>query len=364
MNMYIYGIILVASFFVSYFSVPFTIKIANKYNIIDNPKKDDRKIHSKPIPRAGGMAIVMSMAISLLIYFVLTIFFDSLKIDMRFVGYIIGAMIISVMGFLDDFKGLTTLEKLLFQVVAASVIYLFGISIIGVQIPIIYNNIIDFGIFAYPITLLWILGITNAVNLIDGLDGLAAGITTISTISLLAIFLITGAPLQVIVMAMALVGASLGFLPYNLNPARTFMGDVGSNFLGFTLSVISIMGMAKGYTVLAIVAPIIILGIPVIDMVFAVLQKVLKKQKITTLNRDNIHYKLLNLGMSQKQSVLTLYAITSILGVIAVALVSNIKWHIILLVIILVNIAGIYFVIKYKNKKEDKKLELNNKSQV
>ena len=300
----------------------------------------------------------------MLVYYILSLFYSSLKVDMSFVGFCIGAGIIAIMGFLDDFKELKALEKLLFQIVAASIIYLFGIGIVGIKIPFIYNNLIDFGIFAYPITLFWILGITNAVNLIDGLDGLAAGISSISATSLLAIFLLTGAPLEVVIITIALVGATLGFLPYNFNPAKTFMGDVGSNFLGFTLSVISIMGMAKGYTILAIAAPIIILGIPVFDMIFAIVRRLLRGQKITAPDKEHIHHRLLNLGMSQKQAVITLYIITSVLGVIAVALTANMKWQIILLIIILANIIGIYAITKYKQKKEDKKLELNEKTEV
>jgi len=160
------------------------------------------------------------------------------------------------------------------------------------------------------------------------------------------------------------VGATLGFLPYNFNPAKTFMGDVGSNFLGFTLAVISIMGMAKGYTILTIAAPIIILGIPVFDMVFAIVRRLLRGQKITAPDKEHIHHRLLNLGLSQRQAVLTLYVITSVLGVIAVALTANMKWQIILVIVILANIAGIYLVTKYKQKKEDEKLELNEKTEV
>lgn len=304
------------------------------------------------------------MAASLLIYYILSLFYDSLKVDMRFVGFCIGAFIIAIMGFLDDFKDLRALEKLIFQVVAASVIYLFGIGIIGVKIPFVYNNIIDFGILAYPITVIWILAITNAVNLIDGLDGLAAGISCISAISLLTIFLLTGAPLEVIIITIALVGAILGFLPYNFNPAKTFMGDVGSNFLGFTLSVISIMGMTKGYTILTIVGPIIILGIPVFDMVFAIIRRLLRGQKITAPDKEHIHHRLLNLGLSQRQAVITLYIVSSVLGIIAVALTANMKWQILITIIILANIIGIYAVTKYKQKKEDQKLELNEKTEV
>ena len=152
---------------------------------------------------------------------------------------------------------------------------------------------IDFGIWAFPITLMWVLGITNAVNLIDGLDGLAAGISSIASISLLVIFSLVGAGMEVIVITLALAGATIGFLPYNFNPAKTFMGDTGSNFLGFTLATVSIMGMAKGYTVLAIITPIIVCGVPVFDMLFAIVRRLAKHQKITAPDKGHIHHRLL-----------------------------------------------------------------------
>ena len=363
---FVYATVLVLSFLACYITVPFAIKFAVSKGIIDNPKKDNRRVHKKPIPRAGGIAIIFSMAITLLVYYITSLFYDDLKVDSRFIGYCIGAAIIAVMGFLDDLKDLRPIEKFLFQLVAASVVYLLGVSIVGVKIPIIHRNIIDFGIFAYPITLTWILGITNAVNLIDGLDGLAAGISSISAISLLIIFLLIGSPLEAVIIAIALVGATLGFLPYNFNPAKTFMGDVGSNFLGFTLSVIAIMGMAKGYTILAIASPIIILGIPVFDMIFAIIRRLARGQKITAPDKEHIHHRLLGLGLSQKQAVLCLYLATSVLGIIAVAITANIKWQILLLIIIIINIIAIYLITIYKTKikKEHENLELKENNEV
>ncbi len=237
------------------------------------------------------------------------------------------------MGFIDDVKSMRAKYKFVFQMVAATLIYVFGISVVGVKIPFIYNNIIDFGPWAYPITVLWILGVTNAVNLIDGLDGLAAGISSISAISLLFIFAATGAPIEAIVITLVLVGATAGFLPYNFNPAKTFMGDVGSNFLGFTLAVVSILGSAKGYTLFAIAAPIIILGVPIFDMLFAIVRRLLKGQKITTPDKDHLHHRLLRCGLSHKQVVLALYGATSLLGIIAVSIARVAVWQIIFLVL-------------------------------
>lgn len=248
-------------------------------------------------------------------------------------GYVLGAAVIATMGFIDDVKHMRAKYKFVFQMVAATIIYVFGISVVGVKIPFLHSNIIDFGMWAYPITVIWILGITNAVNLIDGLDGLAAGISSISAISLVFIFAATGAPTEAILITLALVGATIGFLPYNFNPAKTFMGDVGSNFLGFTLAVVAILGSAKGYTVFAIAAPIIILGVPIFDMLFAIVRRVSKGQSITTPDKDHLHHRLLRNGLSHKQVVLALYVATSLLGIIAVAIAKVAIWQIILLVL-------------------------------
>lgn len=357
-NIYVYGILLVISFFVCYFTEPLAIKFAVKKGIIDNPKQDDRRVHKKPTPRAGGIAIIASIMFSLLLYYIASIFIDNLKVDNRFFGYIIGALIIGAMGLIDDIKNLKAMQKFLMQIVAATIVYIFGISIIGVKIPFIYKNLIDFGIFAYPVTVIWVLAITNAVNLIDGLDGLAAGISSISAISLLTIFAITGAPIEVVVITIALVGATLGFLPYNFNPAKTFMGDVGSNFLGFTLAVVSIMGMAKGYTVLAIVAPIIILGIPIFDMVFAIVRRLWRGQSVMTADKDHVHHRLLRRGLSQKQTVLILYGFTSILGITAVAITANMIYQLILLILAISCILAVYIVYKKMKKEEDEEGEI------
>lgn len=318
----IYIGILIIAFAVSYLVVPLSIKFAKKYNIMDNPKQDNRRVHKVATPRVGGMAIVAGMIASVFVYYLITLFTDN-AVDKRYFGYILGGIIIVGMGFVDDMKNLRPLYKFLFQLLAGMVIYVFGISIAGIKIPFIYPEMIDFGIWSFPITLLWVLGITNAVNLIDGLDGLAAGISAIASVSLLMIFAINGAPMEAIIIAIALVGSTLAFLPYNFNPAKTFMGDTGSNFLGYTLATISIMGMAKGYTVLAIVAPLIVVGVPVFDMIFAVVRRLAHHQKITTPDKGHIHHRLLKHGFSQKQAVLILYTLTSILGIIAVTLVSG-----------------------------------------
>ena len=343
MEYIIYAVITILSFVISFITVPWAIKFAEKKGIIDDPKKDDRRVHKKPIPRVGGIAIVAGVMITLLLFFVLSFFFP-VKIDNKLLGYVLGASLIVGMGFVDDMTNLRPLYKFLFQLIAGMVIYVFGISIVGLKIPFIYPKIIDFGIWAFPITLIWVLGITNAVNLIDGLDGLAAGISSIASISLLVIFAIVGAPMETMVITFALVGAAIGFLPYNFNPAKTFMGDTGSNFLGFTLATVSIMGMAKGYTLLAIAAPLIVCGVPVFDMIFAILRRIAHHQRLTAPDKGHIHHRLLKHGFSQKQAVLILYGLTSVLGITAVTLVTGLTRQGILCIILAIIIWAIGYI--------------------
>ena len=343
MEYLIYGGVLLLSFVVSYMTVPWAIKFAHKKGIMDNPKQDDRRVHKKPTPRVGGISMVAGVMLSVLLFYVLS-FFIEVTIDKRLIGYVLGALVIITMGFVDDLKNLKPLYKFLLQLIAGMIIYVFGISIVGIKIPFLYPHVIDFGIWAFPITLIWVLGITNAVNLIDGLDGLAAGISSIASASLLIIFAIIGAPMEALIITIALVGATIGFLPYNFNPAKTFMGDTGSNFLGYTLATVSILGMAKGYTILAIVAPLIVCGVPVFDMLFAIIRRLAKHQKLTTPDKGHIHHRLLKHGFSQKQAVLILYGLTSVLGITAVTLVTGMTKQGILCIILAIIIWVIGYV--------------------
>lgn len=361
---YICGACLVLSFLISYFMVPVSIKYANKKGFLDNPDKDNRRVHKTPTPRIGGIAIVSSILITVLAMWIISLFID-INLDNKIIGYVIGAIIIGIMGFVDDIKVLNPGYKFIFQLVTGTVIYMFGISIVGIKIPFLYTKFIDFGILAFPVTLIWVLGITNSVNLIDGLDGLAAGISSISAISLLFIFIITGASIEVVILTLSLVGATLGFLPYNFNPAKTFMGDTGSNFLGYTLATVSIMGMAKGYTLLAIIIPLLILGVPVFDMLFAITRRLIKHQKLTAPDKDHIHHRLLRKGFSQRQAVIILYIITSVLGILSVTIISGkLKQGIMsMLIVIIAWICG-YIYNDFKLKKHNmlsKESEKENK---
>lgn len=334
---------------------PIVIKLCRKYNIVDIPK-DSRRVHSKPMPRIGGVAIVTSMLIGFLIYYLLTKDIPSIALNEKFLGYIIGGLIIATMGLIDDLVNLRARYKFFFQLAAGLVVYYFGIRITGIKIPFIYPDMIDFAWWIdLPLTLLWIIGVTNAINLIDGLDGLAAGITAISATSLLIIFIATSASLEAIIISAVLVGAVLGFLPYNFNPAKTFMGDVSANFLGFTMAVVSILGFAKGYTMIAIIAPVLVLGIPIFDTVFAMVRRFLKGQPMLKPDGGHIHHRLIKRGFSQRQAVILLYTITTLLCMLAVLLVAEDFWKLILLILAFIcfSIFGIVTTIHRKNKKTE-----------
>lgn len=345
--------IIIITFTLSVIITPLTIKFANKFGFVDVPK-DSRRVHLKPMPRIGGLAIVISMFIGLALYYLITMNIPSITLNNKFVGYVIGAIIISSMGFIDDAINMRARYKFIFQLLAASIIYFFGISIEGIKIPFIYTNLIDFGFLSFPITLIWVIGITNAVNLIDGLDGLAAGISAISATALLTIFITTSASLEAIVITAVLVGATLGFLPYNFNPAKTFMGDVGSNFLGFTLAAVSILGFAKGYTLIAIIAPILTLGVPIFDTLFAMVRRFLAGKPMLSPDGGHVHHRLLKRGFDQRQAVLILYTVTSMLCIIAVTIISADIYKLILLICATITfvILGYVTTMKHKNIKQ------------
>ena len=347
----IYSII--ASVFIVCLAItPIVIKIAKKYNLVDIPK-DARRVHNKPMPRVGGIAIVISMFIGLGIYYIITKNIPSIALNEKFLGFLLGGIIIFAMGLIDDIFNLKARYKFLFQLVAALVVYIFGIRISGIKIPFIYTDIINFGWLDLPITLLWIIGITNAINLIDGLDGLSSGIALISCVSMLIIFAINGSPIIAILLITALAGAISGFLPFNFNPAKTFMGDAGSNFLGYCLSVISIFGVAKTYTLVVVVAPLIVLGLPVVDTIVAIFRRIIKGKSIKAImqaDKGHLHHRLLKMGFSQREAVLIMYAITAALGLFAIVLLESGIWKAISFLILVVAIIAI----GYKNFEKER----------
>ena len=219
--------------------------------------------------------------------------------------------------------------KLLAQIVAGVIVVMAGIRIENFRLPFTDNKIIINEVFSYILTIGWIVGITNAINLIDGLDGLSSGVCLISCLSLLIIFSLNNSPLIAIVLITALAGAIVGFLPFNFNPAKTFIGDTGSNFMGFSLSIISILGIAKTYTAIVLIAPIIVLALPIFDTLFAIVRRIIKGKSLKAVlkpDKGHLHHRLMARGYTQKQAVLIMYGITAILGMFAIILLESGIW--------------------------------------
>ena len=351
--------IIIISIISSLILTPLVIKFANKFGYVDIPK-DSRRVHEKPMPRIGGIAIILSMFIGLFVYYIFTKDIESITLNEKFTGYIIGAFVIFLMGILDDIYNLRARYKFIFQLLAAIIVCCFGLTIDTAKIPFIYTDLIDLGFLSIPITMIWIIGITNAVNLIDGLDGLAAGISSISSLALLIIFISTSASLEAIVITSVLLGATVGFIPYNFNPAKTFMGDVGSNFLGFTLAIVSILGLAKGYTVIAIAAPLLVLGVPIFDTLFAMVRRFFAGKPLLSPDGAHIHHRLLKKGFNQKQSVIILYTITSVLCIFAVLIISADIYKLLLLILATITFVVLGYITTIQ-KKEDKNSIKNKK---
>ena len=300
---------------------PLVIKLAFRIGAVDRPNY--RKVHASVMPRIGGLAIFGAFLIG---YAIL------LPKDDHVTGILIGALIIIVVGFLDDMLEITAKAKLAGQLAAAIVVVAWG----GLQIEFINLPFIgqfDFGYLSIPITIIWIIGITNAINLIDGLDGLAAGVSTIALIAIAVMAMIMG-NMFVVATASILAASSLGFLFYNFHPAKIFMGDTGSLFLGFMISVLALLGF-KNVAVVSLVIPVIILGIPISDTFFAIVRRIRMKQSITAPDKSHLHHCLLRSGFSHRQTVLIIYALAILFGVAAVLFSQATVWGAIMLIVVM-----------------------------
>ncbi|MBO4940825.1 MAG: undecaprenyl/decaprenyl-phosphate alpha-N-acetylglucosaminyl 1-phosphate transferase [Clostridia bacterium] len=303
---------LAVGFLVAFASTPTVIALANKIRAIDIPK-DSRRVHNKPIPLIGGLAIFYGFVVSVLCFAV---------VDKALMGILVGSVIMVTVGVIDDMRNLDARIKLIFQLLSAFIVIYCGVDIEYIANPLsrwIGPQYISLGLWKIPITMIWIVGITNAVNLIDGLDGLAAGVSTIASVALLSLTIISQ-NLNAAIVAAALAGAGFGFLPYNFNPAKIFMGDTGSTFLGFVLACISIQGVMKMYALVSFVVPVLILGLPVFDTLFAIIRRIIKRKPIMAPDRGHLHHRLLDMGFSQKQTVTILYTLTSLLCLTAVVM--------------------------------------------
>lgn len=288
---------------------------AYKVGAVDVPR-DKRRMHKEPIPRLGGLAIFFGFLFSIL-------FFGQIDSQMR--GILLGAIVIVSLGVVDDIVSLPALFKFAVQIGAALIPVLSGVRIERFSNPNVFSNVsyIDLGMWSIPLTVLWIVGITNAVNLIDGLDGLAVGVSSIASLTLVAIAVLVSEPYTVAIVMAALAGACIGFLPYNLNPAKIFMGDTGATFLGFILATVSVQGLFKFYAIVSFAVPFLVLGLPIFDTAFAVIRRVLRGESPMKADRGHVHHRLIDMGFSQKQAVAILYTISAIFGLSAVLLATS-----------------------------------------
>ena len=321
------------AFIVAFMATPWSIKLANKIGAVDIPK-DERRMHQNKMPKLGGVAVIAGFLISIIyLLFVVTIegsvnIFGQENYIKKLIGILLGIIVITITGILDDVKTLKPYQKLFGQVLAAVIVIAFGLQIDAINVSNLPQIGFNKGLSIF-ITLIWIVGITNAINLMDGLDGLSSGISLISCISLLIIFALNNSPMIAILTISSLIGALVGFLPFNFAPAKTFIGDTGSNFLGFMLSVISILGVAKTYTIAVIVLPMLVLGLPILDVVWAIIRRIIKGKSIKAIFRadnEHVHHKLVKRGFTQKQAVLILYCASAIFGMFAIILFDSGIW--------------------------------------
>lgn len=334
------------SFVISLALTPVVIKVGPKLGFLDIPK-DNRRMHKRPMPIAGGIAIYIAATVAILVF---------IPLNKNILSLIIGSTVILISGLLDDKYSISPKAKIAFQLAAGLMIALSGSQIEFFTNIINTKEVVWLKYLSIPVTLFWICGITNTVNLIDGLDGLAAGVSLISAVSLMCIAFKMN-HVAVAIIAAAVGGSCLGFLPYNFNPAKIFMGDTGALYLGFMLSYISIQGVMKYATTLMIFVPVLVLGVPVFDTAFAMIRRYISGKKIFDADKGHLHHRLLALGLTQRQTVLILYAISLIFGILA-NVISDfdpvIGIIISLLIIILIFLVGWISGMFKTVKKEDK----------
>ncbi len=305
MTQIIFGIVaVVCAMLLAYTTTPIVRVLAFKIGAVDVPL-DNRRMHKKPIPRIGGLAIYLSFLVTTLLF---------CRVDKPLATILIGGGVLVILGTLDDIYRLNAWLKLIIQLAVAVFAVCNGCVIDHINLGGVYVHL---GYFSIPLTVLWITGLTNAINFIDGLDGLACGVSAISSLSLMVVVMLNGDIGSTIIFGI-LLGACLGFLPFNSNPARIFMGDTGSLFLGYSLAVMSVSGVFKLHAVLSFITPLIVFAIPIFDAAFAIIRRLLAGKSPFSPDRGHIHHRLIDMGFTQKESVKLIYAICGMLGLVAV----------------------------------------------
>lgn len=299
----------IAAAVISFVLTPLVKFCSMQFGFVDIPK-DERRMHNQPIPTIGGLAIFAAFFLVVLVM---------ANVSRQLIGMLMGSLIIVLLGVVDDKYDLNAKFKFLIQILAAVIPVTQGcvIRYISNPLPIAEYPYLPLRFLAIPCTIIWIVALTNAVNFIDGLDGLSVGVCSISCLSMGVIAMALGQSSEALILG-ALLGACLGFLPYNTNPAKIFMGDTGATFLGFMLGCMSVSGLFKVYTVISFAVPILVLGVPLFDICFACLRRMWHHVSPMHADRSHIHHRLIDMGFNQRQSVSILYLVASLLGLLAV----------------------------------------------
>ena len=328
-----------AALIVALVVMPAVIFLAKKTGAMDAPNA--RKVHKKPVPRIGGLGIYAGF-MAAIIFIALKFGLDGEQLK-EIVGLVLSGSLIVALGLVDDYKNLPANVKLIGQIVAAAVlVLLFDVRIDFVTDP--FGDFLYLDKLAVPATIFWLVGLTNTVNLIDGLDGLAAGVASIASITIMFVALDQNLTL-VAVLTAALAGAAVGFLKYNFNPAEIFMGDTGSMFIGFMLAGVSVTGSVKSVATIALIVPILALGLPILDTTFAIVRRFRGGVPIFKPDKGHLHHRLLSVGFTQRQAVLLMYVISALFGLSAIAL-TEVSRQVAVLILVIVIVAIFYGVKK------------------
>lgn len=326
MGSYLFG--LLTSFVITILATPYVKRLANRVGAVDAP--NHRKVHTRIMPRMGGLAIYAGYLVS---------FFLFVPLTKEMLGIFIAGTLVMFVGMLDDKVQLSARWKLIGQLIGAAMLAIpFGLKIGEVNLP--FGGSIDFSEgwlawLAVPLTIFWIVGVTNAINLIDGLDGLSAGVSAIATATMTVMALIMDQRVMgVAEYGFVLLGAILGFLMFNFHPAKIFMGDTGSLFLGFNLAALSVMGFKEALFV-SFIIPIVVLGVPLWDTFFAIVRRIVNKKPISSPDKGHLHHCLLNMGLSHRATVMTIYGISLLFGLTAILLTKAALWASITIIAVL-----------------------------
>lgn len=326
-NYIIFISLVLIGFAVSFYTQKITLDLAQKFKIYDD--LNDRKLPKTPRPRLGGVGIFIGFFIAFYaLFFTVYLLQDTpyyIHIDLslfQIMLYICSILFFFLLGLYDDFKGLKAFQKLAVELVIATILFYIGFKIELLTLPFMKESI-DVGVLSYPLTLLWIIGVANAINLIDGLDGLAGGVIAIAALTIIIICVQDKLVFPAIIIT-ALLGGTLGFLPYNFYPSKILMGDSGSLFAGTILATVSLKTAHKASLGIALMIPIIFLAIPVMDAVLSFFRRLLKGRNPFKGDNDHIHHRLMKKGFSEKKSVIILLVLTAIFSILSI-LISNFR---------------------------------------